>query len=305
MQNAGAEWTRCMQRGDYEAAWAISDAVLATRGRCSPTVPRHEQWLWDGTAVDDKHVLVHCYHGLGDTLQFIRYAPLVAARARKVTVRAQPALLQLLRSVRGIHQLIPLDDGDPGITRDLDVEIMELPHIFRTTRSTVPCDIPYVRVRPRWDVRGDGYNVGIVWAAGDWDQRRSIPFPEIERLAAVPGVVLHVLQRGREREQAPPGWALPSGSDHVLMAAATMAALDLIISIDSMPAHLAGALGLPVWTLLQLDHDWRWTADGSITPWYPTMRLIHQQAAAQWSDVVEEVEARLRTHAAAMSLNAG
>jgi len=295
--DAGLEWARCMQRGDYESAWEISDAVLASRGRCSPTIPRHQQWLWDGTPLDDRHVLIHCYHGLGDTLQFIRYAPLVARRARKVSVWAQRALLPLLRTVRGIHELLPLHEGDPGIARDLDVEIMELPHIFRTTRSTVPAQVPYIDARPRAGVRVDGCNVGIVWAAGDWDSRRSIPFAEIECLAAIPGVRLHILQRGRAAAAVRNGWGLPSGSDEIPMTAATMRALDLVISIDSMPAHLAGALGVPVWTLLHDDHDWRWPAEGSITPWYPTMRLIRQRTPGRWTEVIEEVVSRLRIHA--------
>lgn len=289
-----------MQRGDYEAAWQISDRVLKSRGPCPPTLPRHHQWLWDGTSLEDRHVLIHCYHGLGDTLQFIRYAPLVARLARKVSVWAQPALLPLLKSVRGIHELLPLHDGDPGIMRDLDVEIMELPHIFRTTRNTVPCDIPYLQVAAARGVRGGGCNVGLIWAGGNWDPRRSIPFREIERLASIPGITLHVLQRGAARGEAPAGWGVPSGSDDIAALAAVMATLDLVISVDSMPAHLAGALGIPVWTLLHIDHDWRWPEHGSITPWYPTMRLIRQRTPGQWTDVVEEVAARLNTHSAAM-----
>jgi hypothetical protein len=282
-----------MQRGDYEDAWQISDRVLASRGRCPPEVPRHEQWLWDGTPLDNRRVLIHCYHGLGDTIQFIRYIPLVARRARSVTVWAQPALLPLLATVSGIGRLIPLHNGDPGIRRDLDIEIMELPHIFRTTRSTVPADVPYLHPGAQRAIRGAGYNVGVVWAGGDWDPRRSIPFRDIESLAKLQGVTLHVLQRGRARSEAPSGWGRQTGSDRIAATAAVMRALDLVITVDSMPAHLAGALGVPVWTLLHLDHDWRWPADGSITPWYPTMRLIRQRHEHQWSDVIAEVATRL------------
>src|ERR671932_14884 len=144
-----ARWMACMRRGAFEAAWAISDAVLRARaGVPCWHWPRHLQYIWDGTPLAGKRVLGRCYHGLGDTIQFIRYAPLIKAIAAEVIVWAQPPLLPLLEMVQGIDQLLPLHDGVPEVEYDVDVEVMELPHIFRTTPETIPLTISYLHVDP-------------------------------------------------------------------------------------------------------------------------------------------------------------
>src|SRR3954471_4057827 len=120
-------WACHMPRGEFEPAWANSDGVLEwRRGLTSCHLPRHEQWIWDGTPLHGRRVLIRCYHGLGDTVQFIRYAPFVRVLAREVIVWAQPALIPLLRGMAGIDQLLPLHNGAPGVTYDVDVESMEL-----------------------------------------------------------------------------------------------------------------------------------------------------------------------------------
>ncbi|HEX7241941.1 MAG TPA: glycosyltransferase family 9 protein [Longimicrobiaceae bacterium] len=293
-------WTRHMRRGEFDAAWEVSDAVLRARaGRPCWHLPRHEQHVWDGTPVEGKRVLVRCYHGLGDTLQFIRYVPLLAAVAAEVTVWAQPALLPLLRTIRGVGRLLPLHDGDPGVEFDVDVEVMELAHVFRSTLRTLPAGIPYLHADPA-PLRRDGrLAVGVVWRAGDWDGRRSVPFPLLAPLAEIPGVELHVLQRGPALAERPAGWGVDSGSDDPLEAARVMRALDLVVTVDSMPAHLAGALGVPVLTLLHSDPDWRWMEGRDDSPWYPTMRLLRQERPGEWEPVIEKVAEELRRLAAA------
>src|SRR5919202_270538 len=232
-----ARWTSCMRRGAFEAAWAISDAVLRARaGVPCWHWPRHLQYVWDGTPLTGKRVLVRCYHGLGDTIQFIRYAPLIKEVAREVLVWAQPALLQLFRTMRGIDRLLPLHDGTPEVEYDVDVESMELPHLFRTTLATIPAEIPYLHVAPAALPRHGRLAVGLVWAAGDWEPRRSIPFPLLAPLAAVPGVALYILQRGPALDQYQHGLGSLCGSDDVVEAARIMRALDLVISVDTMPA---------------------------------------------------------------------
>jgi hypothetical protein len=293
-----ANWMLHMRRGEFEAAWTISDAVLRARaGRPCWHWPRHLQYIWDGTPLAGKRVLVRCYHGLGDTIQFIRYAPLLKAIAAEVIVWSQAALIPLLRSLRGIDRLLPLHDGTPQVVYDVDVESMELPHVFRTTPATIPAEIPYLRVEPAPLTSRAGIAVGLVWAAGEWDHgRRSVPFPLLAPLAQVPGVTLHILQRGPALELYQPGFGLASGSDDVVEAARLICALDLVISVDSMPAHLAGALGVPVWLLLDAAADWRWMEGREDSPWYPTMRLFRQERPGVWEPVIARVVAELAGH---------
>lgn len=293
-ESPGARWTRHMRRGEWEQAWRISDAVLRARaGATCFHLPRHEQWVWDGEPLEGKRVLVRCYHGLGDTIQFVRYAPLLQRLAAEVILWAQPALLPLLATAAGVDRLEPLHDGTPGVAYDADVEIMELAHVFRSTPATVPACIPYLHADPAPLRRRGRLNVGLVWAAGDWDPRRSLSYPLVAPLGTIPGVELHVLQRGGALDERPEGFGMLSGSDDVLETAAVMRALDLVISVDSMPAHLAGAVGVPVWTLLHADADWRWMEDREDTPWYPTMRLFRQPRAGDWEPVIARVAAEL------------
>ena len=293
-----------MRRGDFAAAWELSDAVLRRRaGVPCWHLPRHEQFFWNGGSLAGKRVLVRCYHGLGDTVQFIRYATLLSEIAAEVIVWVQPELEALVRTVQGVDRVLALHDGAPEVEFDADVEIMELPHIFRTTLETVPAGVlsgPGAP-GPGAAARAPDLAVGLVWQAGDWDHRRSVPVTLAARLAAVPGVAIHVLQRGNALGDWPPSVGILSGSDDVLEAARVMRALDLVISIDSLPAHLAGALGVPVWTLLQAEADWRWLEGRTDTPWYPTMRLFRQDRdhPGAWepvvANVVAELERSLRT----------
>lgn len=289
-------WMEHMRRGEMEAAWRVSDGVIAARGGADVShLPRHEQPVWDGTPLEGKRVLVRCYHGLGDTLQFIRYAPLLRRVAREVVVWAQPALLRLVATVDGVDRVLPLHDGAPDVDYDVEVEVMELPHVFRSTLATLPADVPYLQVPPRERGDEDGrLDVGLVWQAGGWDLRRSVPADALAPLAEVEGVALHALQRGPALAEMPPGLARDAGSDDAWEAARTMRSLDLVVSVDSMPAHLAGALGVPTWALLHADPDWRWMRDRDDSPWYPTMRLFRQERDGDWAGVVARVAEALR-----------
>ena len=288
------KWIEAMRHGDFAAAWKISDALLrARRAEDQLLLPRWQQSIWDGSAVEGKRVLVRCYHGLGDTIQFIRYAALLKKIAAEVIVWVQPSLIPLLRSVEGIDRMLPLHDGSPEVEYDVDLELSELPYLFRTTLEDIPAQAPYIFVEPAV-LEGDGLlRVGLIWKSGDWDERRSIPFSLIERLAQVPGVEWHVLQR----EPVAAGWdgrlGVISGGDNPLDDARIMRALDLVISVDTMTAHLAGALGVKTWTLLPHDADWRWLLDRRDTPWYPTMRLFRQPSPDRWDLVLDQVIRKL------------
>ncbi|HVJ39426.1 MAG TPA: hypothetical protein VM687_16690 [Stenotrophomonas sp.] len=289
-----AAWLQCMRRGDWASAWPWVDAQLPQRA-VQPCWdwPRHLQYVWTGASLADRRVLVRCYHGLGDTLQFIRYMPLLKAIAREVTVWVQPALLELLHGFEGIDRLLPLHDGTPEVEYDVDVEIMELPHVFRTTLATLPCRTPYLRADPLPLPRGNERPaVGLVWQAGEWNPSRSIGF---SRLSAWKGldVEWYILQP----KPAEAGWDGSFG--HLVDAfempryARAVSAMDLLVTIDSMPAHLAGALGVPTWTLLAADADWRWMDGREDSPWYPGMRLYRQRRAGDWDELVERVGASL------------
>ncbi len=287
-----------MRCGDFEAAWLISDAVLQKRaGRPCHDWPRHLQYIWQGQPLSGKRVLVRCYHGLGDTVQFIRFAADLKRIAAEVTVWVQPELIGLLRSVAGIDRLLPLHDGTPDCDFDVDIEVMELPHALRIVRTALPATVPYLHASPlpSVDLNSDRVNVGLIWSAGGWDHRRDVPLAVLEPLIRVGGVNWHVLQQGPARREWPPGYGQFSGSTRLEKLASQMRSLDLVITVDSLPAHLAGALGVRTWTLLRADPDWRWGGSGDTTSWYPSMRLFRQEREGEWEPVVAQVVRTLTT----------
>jgi hypothetical protein len=290
------DWMECMRRGDFSAAWNLSDAILRARaGSACAHLPRHEQWVWNGMPLDGKRVLIRCYHGLGDTVQFVRYVPRLRQIAREVYLWVQPELIPLVERVPGADRVLPLHDGAPEIDYDVDVEIMELAHVFRTTVQTIPREIPYLIAEPApLGPRTAPLRVGIAWAAGDWDERRSVPFEMVRPLADIEGVELHALQRG---VRCPPEFGVDHSAANPLQTARLLSALDLVVSVDSFPAHLAGALGRPTWTLLHSECDWRWMRDRDSSPWYPTMRLFRQSSPGDWTTVIDRVAAELQIRA--------
>lgn len=308
-ETGGARWQACMLLGDFAGAWAVSDAVLA---RADPAgfnrrdLPFHRRAVWDGTPLAGKRVLVRCYHGLGDIIHVCRFLPLLAGRACGMAVQASEPLHALLERLPGVQGVYPLGDDVALPPFDADVELMELPHAFRTTLTTLPAEVPYLVVEPErvaaQAARLDGagrLRVGIAWAAGAWDGgHRSLPRDLLGALAAVPGVDWVCLQRGPALAGTGEGLRFcdrgPRTND-VPDTAAMMRAIDLVVSVDTMVAHLAGALGVPVWTLLNHEADWRWMLDRADSPWYPTMRLFRQPSPGDWAAVVSAVAAALPT----------
>jgi hypothetical protein len=303
---AEKRWMCAMLRGDFSAAWQISDTVLRTRaGQSAAHLPHHLRWVWDGTPLAGRTVLVRCYHGLGDTLQFIRLAPRLKRIADRVIVEAQPELLPLLASARGIDHLVPLDSAAvPGAA--VEIESMEVPHALRLPLPDIPAEVPYLAVPDerlaaarRLVAKYPGrLKVGVTWAAGQWDARRSLPLEALRPLAALPEVVLFSLQRGPALEAlartgAPPLVRPLGEAADMLETAAIVSHLDLIVTVDTMIAHLAGAIARPVWTLLHYGADWRWLLDREDSPWYPTMRLFRQSAPGAWKPVVVRLAGEL------------
>ena len=284
-------WAAAMRRGDFDRAWVVADRIVERNVAGGPCWhwPRHEQWVWDGRPLDGQRVLVRCYHGLGDTIQFARFLPLVNRLARDVVVWAQPALIPLLATMPESGHLLPLHDGDPGVDYDVDLEIMEIPHALRTDLATLPRSVPYFHVAPapRFSRK---LSVGIVARAGEWDPRRDVPHQLFAPLKGLDDVDLFSLQLGE-----PLAGAVDISIPDILEAAARLQALDLVISVDTMMAHLAGALGVSAWTLLLDDCDWRWMEGRSDSPWYPTMRLYRQEEGGGWTAVLERVARDLRS----------
>src|SRR5688572_21751607 len=281
LEDAVARWTAAMRSGDFPQAWLETDRIELSRrhGEATGIFARGpEHLLWDGTPLDGRRVLIRCDHGLGDTLQFIRYAPLVHARARELTTRIQSPLMPLIGACGSFGTIIA-DDARLIGDFDVQIEVMELPYAFRSTLATVPCDIPYLAppasarnevVLPRMDEKA--LHVGLVWAAGEWDRSRSVPLECLAPLARVPCARFYSLQQGPQRSEwrhSPfPLKPLSHKTEAIIDAARAMLELDLIITVDGMTAHLAGALGRPVWLILKHEPDWRWLDHGAESPWY-------------------------------------
>jgi tetratricopeptide (TPR) repeat protein len=270
---------------------------------------RFPQPLWDGSPLGGRTLLIHGEQGLGDTLQFIRYVNRVESHGGKVIIGVQAALVPLLAQ-SGFTGLLPKELPLPPF--DVHAPLMSLPHIFQTDIETVPCDIPYLCAEPAlvetW--RGeldpyDGLKVGIAWqgrANYRFDRLRSIPLEEFAPLAR-PGVRLLSLQKGPGAEQLAAlegrfdivdwGRRIDNTGGAFLDTAAVMKNLDLVITSDTSIAHLAGALGVPVWVALSAMADWRWIIDRDDSPWYPTMRLFRQSQLDQWPEVFQRMAAAL------------
>jgi hypothetical protein len=248
-------------------------------------------------------VLLHAEQGFGDTIQFCRYAPLVAERGATVMVECQPPLVALLKSLAGVKQVVPR--GDPLPDFDVHCPLLGLPLRFGTTVETIPARVPYLhadeRRVARWREKigqGVGVRVGIAWAgaAGNAnDQRRSLTLSSFAPLAQIEGVRWYSLQKGdaaKQTEHPPQGMHLfdfTSDLNDFADTAALVANLDLLVCVDTAVAHLGGALGKPVWTLLPFCPDWRWMLGREDSPWYPTMRLSRQPARGDWLSVLQRV----------------
>ena len=259
---------------------------------------------WDGADPTGRTILLRSEQGLGDTLQFVRYATLVAERGARVVVGCRPTLKALLRTVRGIATVVA--DGEALPPCDLQLPLLSVPRLLGTTLASIPADVPYMAPDAakcrRWRTRlarergRRALTVGLVWAGQPQnrsDRWRSIALSAFAPLAAVPGVSFYSLQGGeaaRQVEAAPFPLVDHNAELHDFADIAALAAsLDLVISVDTAAAHLAGALALPVWTLLPFAPDWRWLVGREDTPWYPTMRLFRQPALGDWASVMARV----------------
>ena len=290
------------QRGFADYHYRLACKEFQLHGR------KFDRPAWNGEDVAGKTFLIHTEQGLGDTIQFIRYAPLLAERGAKVVVECPPDLADLLRTVRGVEQVIPRPHALPPF--DLHAAVLDLPRLFGTTLEAVPADVPYVsadanRIAAWLDVlQSDppGNRIGLVWSGNPKhanDRNRSIPLREFEPFALLTHLNFFNLQKGPAAGQMGDSTLKLKLIDHSARlhdfadTAALISQLDLVITVDTSVAHLAGALGKPVWVLLPKVPEWRWMLDRPDSPWYPTMRLWRQTAAGDWTSLVRRVAAEL------------
>lgn len=310
--HAEAHWNQSLARlamGDFETGWKQFEwrwrnPALGGERR------RYAAPLWLGEAsLAGRTLLLHAEQGFGDTVQFARYVPLAAARAARVVLEVPAPLASLLVGLAPNATVIA--EGDPLPAFDLHCPFMSLPLAFATRLDTIPADVPYLSA-PRdkteiWRRRLAplrGLRVGLVWAgaprqfqatANAVDRRRSISLGHFARLAAIPGVSFVSLQKGdaaRQARRPPDGLLLydwTEALDDFSDTAALIAALDLVISVDTAVVHVAGALAKPVWMLNRFDSCWRWLLGRDDSPWYPTLRQFRQRRPGDWDSALDAV----------------
>jgi tetratricopeptide (TPR) repeat protein len=294
---------------DYEWRWRVKDQSIIRQ------LPNFSQPAWSGKApLAGKSILLIAAQGLGDTLQFCRYATPVSAMGAKVILRVQPPLVALMQTLGGVSAVYAEEDPLPAF--DTYCRLTALPLAFRTTLSTIPAAIPYLRSSPQRELHwrhklGERtkMRVGLTWSGlfrpnerEGWSvlNHRIIPLTKLARLKHS-AIEFHSLQKGQPAESElqhlqATGWDGPELIDHSTElhdfadTAALVAQLDLVISVDTSTAHLAGALGKPVWVLLCHDSCWRWLIERPDSPWYPTAKLYRQDRPGEWDSVVAKVQ---------------
>lgn len=302
---ADARWNLALLqllRGNYAEGWQNYEARRDTGRRIFHRT--FDQPLWDVSDLNGRRILLHAEQGFGDAIQFVRYVPLVADRGGQVILHCQPELHLLFQTVRGVQQVITGNDPLPQV--DLQCPLITLPLRFGTTLETIPHQVPYLRADQKsidhWHERlgqlPGNLKVGIAWSGSPGNTKnreRSIDPIALQPLLCIPGITFVSLQKNTGNT--------PSGSTGSQLnfvdwtneltdfadTAALIDALDLVITIDTAVAHLAGALARPVWVLLSYTGDWRYLLDRPDSPWYPTMRLFRQPRRGDWNPAINAV----------------
>ncbi len=307
--NAKARYNRAihlLRAGNLSAGFADYEARFSAMKQADSRV--YLQPRWDGSPLNGHSILVYCEQGLGDAIQFSRYIPSIAKLGGRVVLEVQQPLVSLLSCLPGVEKIV-VKTEIPAIT-DCHIPLLSLPHLFGTTLDTVPTPIPYLAPNPakamlwRQKLESDTrYRVGLVWrgsASNPMDEDRSCSLVDLASLLAFSGVSYYCLQVGPALDEitdCSEATGLIDVTEHLKDfsdTAALIANLDLVISVDTAVAHLAGAMGKPVWVMLAHTPDWRWMRDRNDSPWYPTLRLFRQPRPGDWQSVVHEIAQRLR-----------
>ena len=288
-----------LYKGDFINGWREFEWRWNT-GKLAP--PAFAQPRWVGQDIAGKTILLTAEQGMGDAIQFARFAQPIAALGARVILQVHAPLTRLLSTVPGVTQAVGFDDPLPPF--DLYIPMMSAPLVLGTTLETIPATVPYITPPAVTAYSQPGRKVGLVWAgdprpfdaaANAADKRRSVPLALFAPLMQQPGITVFSLQKGDAAAQMD---ALPAelrpmdlmgGVGDFADTAALVAGLDLVVTVDTSVAHLAGAMGKPVWVLSRFDGCWRWLADRDDSPWYPTLRLFRQTVPGQWETVIAEV----------------
>jgi hypothetical protein len=306
--NAEANFNAAVSRlclGDYSAGWKQYE-YRWKKGKLKPR--EYSQPMWRGEeSVQGKTIFLHPEQGFGDILQFVRYAPMLAALGAKVVLAVPPALRELMCSVAGVAQV--LTDGDPTPDFDLHCPILSLPLAFKTELATVPAEVPYVwpsRERlemwsPRLPPETGRLRVGLCWAGNPGhvnDRNRSMALTHLTDVLSLSNIDFVSLQRLvkdqdavilRDHDVPDLGGQFTNFAD----TAAVVALLDIIVAVDTSVAHLAGAMGKATALLIPFSPDWRWLLDRADSPWYPSMRIFRQSSPGDWPGVATRLRDEL------------
>jgi Flp pilus assembly protein TadD len=296
----------------FEARWEtpIMAGYLESRQFGRP------QWLGQAP-LEGRTLLLHSEQGWGDIFQFCRYAAMAAAQGSRVLIEVQKPAVELMRTLKGVSEVVEF--GQPLPTFDFHCPVMSLPHAFGATLETIPADVPYLSADP---ARVAGWNarlgpktrprIGLVWSSGvrpDQPElaaangRRNLPFDKLKAFKGLP-VDFVSLQKGEPAESelaivdqtvwdGPPILDVAADLGDWADTAALIAALDLVVTVDTAIPHLAGAMGRPVWIMNRFDPCWRWLETRADSPWYPSARLFRQPAMGDWDSVIVDVRAEL------------
>ena len=313
LDHAGCHFDRSLtllQNGDLKEGFEEYE----WRWKVDGNPPREfDQPEWGGEELGGKTILLHNEQGFGDMIQFARYIPLVKERGGTIIVVVQPQLSRLFSTIEGVSQVVNAGADTPRF--DVQAPMMSLARIFATTPETVPAKTPYLSAPDAFAGQlpatlSSQLKVGIAWAGRAThqnDARRSCPFNFFTELMGLSDVSLYSLQIGRAAADiAGHGCEafvtdLGSKMNDFADTAAVIGHLDLVISVDTAIAHLAGAMAKPVWVALPHPGDWRWMQDGDTSPWYPTMKLFRQPASGDWAAVFENLKTALTTEAGSKS----
>jgi SAM-dependent methyltransferase len=297
-----------LHQNDFAAGWREYD----WRWVADQRAPRsYSKPVWAGESVIGKTLLLYAEQGLGDAIQFARFVPHLVAAGARVVLEVHPQLMHLMRTLEGVAEVIPLHGTTPHF--DLYQALMSVPGVLGITPQTIPAKVPYISADPsraEWGrprLGGHGFKVGVIWQGkGETllQRARSATLASLAPLARIKSVRLISLQKEIRAESPDPrvgnlpietlGPEFDSGPDAFRDTAAIMESLDLVITIDSAAAHLAGALGRPVWIALKAVPDWRWRTEGTASPWYPSATLFRQTDTSDWDHVFAGMAEKLQ-----------